>query len=965
MKKILFILPAVFLYSYLFASPLSQTSLAGEMQSAYSSRFYPGVIKYADEILSSSSASVFAGKAYIYKGESLFMMGRTEEALEVLAAGETFVKDSPELNAARLFWTGRGLYSLDKTDSALLYFYRAAEILKKERKTDDKNYSQSLYYSGKANRRLENYPQAVSCLEYCVQNGKKFSKTEFEDAGVNLCESAVLCKNYEKAEYWCAQLKNASLSSSARYRLLLCEGQALEGLKKYRSAYEKYAVVIEEGPVSLSSSALQRAYTVSSEHPSEVKEDAGSLILKAQGLSKERPQLVSEFWTRLAVDSFKQKDYSRSLEYLKNAEKGADLPLKQLGLIYKTEIQFITSKKIPVLAAQDALKSLEENWGKCGFNENTAYTSQALSLKARYYAVAEDWDKSLETALPLLSSDDSSVRKNCVYWAALAYYSKGEWAKASELLNKNQYTDDDFMLLKAKALAKEGKSSQADRIFYDLSQKGSLSNDGRLDYTRTLLNAGHLITTVEQADRAKGAEAAYMKGLALFNRKEWKKAEECFVKAQTEKDLDSNYVNLSRFYAGYCQYQLAEYSKAYSNLYTFINLESSSPLVWNGCVTAARCAVQDGKFNEASAMAQKAVSFARSEKQKQESIILNAGIYTDSRKYDQALSILQPYASEKTEFGWQCSFLCAQIYVQKKDYESADRIYEKLSAQKTSPAAAEEALFRRGELAWTNEKYERSVSLFEEYTKKYYQGQFYDAAMYFAAEALVKTGRKEKAVLYYQQVVDSSKGSTYRYGSEKQLVALYKEKGDYASALLMAQKMTEEYGEQASKDGIPLTVKELKALSSGADSKILKKQLEWENAGGNTTQAGRKAGTELAELYALAPESYSKAENLASSLLGIQRTKEEESLYAARNAKLLAEIYRKQKKNSRSAEMYLTASELFRKSGDDSNAPRSLYGAAEAFDAAGMKADSESVAQTLIKLYPDSSYAKDVRKLIK
>lgn len=53
-------------------------------------------------------------------------------------------------------------------------------------------------------------------------------------------------------------------------------------------------------------------------------------------------------------------------------------------------------------------------------------------------------------------------------------------------MEKSPYQDDDFLILKAKALAKSGNSSGADAIFYELSKKGSLNNDGRLDYIRTL-----------------------------------------------------------------------------------------------------------------------------------------------------------------------------------------------------------------------------------------------------------------------------------------------------------------------------------------------------------------------------------------------------------------------------------------------------------------------------------------------
>ena len=44
---------------------------------------------------------------------------------------------------------------------------------------------------------------------------------------------------------------------------------------------------------------------------------------------------------------------------------------------------------------------------------------------------------------------------------------------------------------------------------------------------------------------------------------------------------------------------------------------------------------------------------------------------------------------------------------------------------------------------------------------------------------------------------------------------------------------------------------------------------------------------------------------------------------------------------------------------------RSLYSAAEAFDAAGKKGDAKATAETLKQLYPDSIYVKEAEKLIR
>jgi len=433
----------------------------------------------------------------------------------------------------------------------------------------------------------------------------------------------------------------------------------------------------------------------------------------------------------------------------------------------------------------------------------------------------------------------------------------------------------------------------------------------------------------------------------------------------TGKDLDGDYVKLSRFYLGYSQYQLGEYSKAYTNLYTFTSLDNNSSVLWDCCVTAARAAVQTGKYREAIEMAKKAVVISKTENQKQESVLLTAEIHSDAGNYDQAIDMLQSYASQKNSFGYQCKYLTAQYYVQKNMYKRADELYLELSKEKNAQSLCEEAAFRRGELCYTNKEFAKAIELFEDYSKNYYKGQFYIASLYFAADSLVKINKTDKAILYFLQIVNDNENSTYKYGSEKQLIELYRQAGDYTAALDMAQKIINEYEEQSSKDGIPLIVKDLRALNSGRDSKLLKKENEYEKNGGLKTVQGRNSGTELAQLYYNLQTGSEKAQRLAEDLLKIQKDNEEESSNAAKNAVLLANIYRGSRRNKEAAEMYLQATQFYRKLAFENEAARSLYGAAEAFDAANMKGDAKSTADLLKKLYPSSSYAKEVEKIIK
>ncbi len=434
MKKLVCPLIIVFFVSLPFSfaqksvKERNTTQLASQMMSSYSDGFYPGVVHFAEEILLQKSNSPVEVKAFLLKAESLLKMGRSQEALEFLLSDQAIVKKNEESQAECFYWTGRAYFELNKNEDALSDFYNSAEILKKilqtqnEQKTvqNEKLYADSLFYAGKVLRRLENFESASGYFEYVIQNGNIFSVNDFEDAAVNFFECAVLSGQFTKCEEYYSQIKDFEFTNDGKYRILLSYAQALEGLKKYSQAYDIYVEIVSFGPDSLCAIAMQRAYLISSENPSFVKVKAESIIEKASALKEKNPGLISEFWTRLAIDEFNSKNYEKSLLYFNNAKENSSIPLKQLALIYSTEIKFLTSKKTQKQAALDSLSLLENGWNECEFAPDEFFYADAMVARARYSAICEDWNKSLEYASPqILYEKSPAVKKMAVGFVIL------------------------------------------------------------------------------------------------------------------------------------------------------------------------------------------------------------------------------------------------------------------------------------------------------------------------------------------------------------------------------------------------------------------------------------------------------------------------------------------------------------------------------------------------------------------
>ena len=185
---------------------------------------------------------------------------------------------------------------------------------------------------------------------------------------------------------------------------------------------------------------------------------------------------------------------------------------------------------------------------------------------------------------------------------------------------------------------------------------------------------------------------------------------------------------------------------------------------------------------------------------------------------------------------------------------------------------------------------------------------------------------------------------------------------DYGAALETANLLIKKYPEQVVSDGIVEKQKELNKIVSGTDKEIAKKYAEYTKLG-NSSVKGRILGTELVALYMKNNSESQEAFNLANELVKLQ-TSDSETFYKAQNYENLAHYYKNKSDYKKAADMFLQATEFYRVT-DKIKPAETLYLGTECFNLAGMLSDAEETAQLLINLYPNTGYAKNVKKLQK
>ncbi len=958
----------------------TETELFTEINSACTSGSYPAVIEYCEKLEKEYPDSPLNGKAFAYKGESLFKLGRFEEAQTVLErAAELNSKDNQTLVCIN-YWKGRSCYSLKEYVQSAECFARSSSLFNEGRFTDAETqncFYKSVYFAAKANEALGKTEQIRITAAYVIANGKKYSANEYNDSLKMLVKANDSLKRFEDTVSLYESIRSLKASGNAESvepvycYVSLYAGDAYAALGKYSEAASCYNEVLDGKKQELAAAALQKAYVNANEHSVQVSETPQEILSKAQTVLKDYPELVAEFWIRLGVESYNNGKWEEAEGYLDNALSNASRENRLLSGLYKAQIAL---KKNNVNSSSQSISFLDEYSQADNLTEEDIYYPDYMLAYMRAYGLAEKWNLVKKHAL-LVPQQSKAFNDEYRYWYALALYKTGDSKNAVPLLSSftaGGITDTeqkeiyhDALVLKAVVLAKNHSIDQAEKILRAMDELNLLKEKEILDYAKVLLLQKNYAAAGKTALRVQNAEGWYIMAVACFNRKDWVSAEMYFKKVIASKNEPLEADTL--FYGGYSQYRLGKSIEAYNTLNTFIKKYPADEYVWNACMTCANAALEAGKFDDAASQVEKAVKVSKNKLQEQQSVLLCSGIYSDAGKYEKALAVLEPYTLLSSDFAVQCRFEKAVILAKQKKIEESDELYKTVSVKFKSHPLADDAAYRRGELFYSAKNYAEAINRFEEYRRQFPKGSFIDASYFYEADCCSLLSNSERAIILYLSLINTLPKSSYVYSAKKNLMQLYSDGGEYNEALRLAENILAEFPEQSEQEGILKQYTMLKQLASGEDERIVKKRTSFENKGGLTSRKGRIEGTELASMLWKNSGYQSEAVSLVTKLLPVQSSKENlssECSYAASNQVILAQSYRNSGDNKNAADAFLTAAQYARMADNSSLACRCLYGAVEAFDSEGLTGDTRESYELMKQLYPDDEYTKLAQHIV-
>lgn len=557
--------------------------------------------------------------------------------------------------------------------------------------------------------------------------------------------------------------------------------------------------------------------------------------------------------------------------------------------------------------------------------------------------------------------DETAVYLECLYFVGNNNYKDCEQFMAQYLYKngKRYFENKELALLYAQVLAKQKKyeaSSQA----YEKIGLDNLDAQQTMNLAKVYYNQQKYNEAIQLLQNTKYAASDYMLGLCYLSTSKWKEANSSFNSYLNKNNSKAPYYELSHFYMAYSTYKLGNYKESYTNFSDFADSTSELALARQAYELAAKSAVLFSDYTKAAKQAEKLIQISFKEDDIHNAVLFCAEIYTECKNYDKAISTLNPYLNEHSDFGATCQFTLAQIYEKSGAYLKADSVYQQIMTVFDDKDIAEEAAYKDSEIFYIQNDYSTAGKKYTTYITKYPRGKYIEAAYYFGGECYLRCKEYNLSIMNSKNLVTKYPSSVYMYGANKNLFQAYYESGDYSQAQKTAKILMNSYNAQAVQDGIPYQLKVLNSIVEGNKKEVAEKQAEIERYGGLETKAGRLAGFELFNLYA-AEGSSEQALALAKRLQTLADTKSSEESYG------LGQITEYMADNSTSEKqpgLYIKAAEYYRSSGkDNGNGASVLYKAVSAFLELQQPGDAKETAKTLKKLYPESRQAKSVDAL--
>lgn len=950
MKRLFFLclvlLQGIILLSAQDAGSTDDFRLVTNIRSAEKVGYYPSVIVFADKLLTSFPNSMYSDEVLSAKGRALYYSGNRTLSRDVFLQKTQNYKD--------WYFLGRISYDEKKWDQAIQYFYKSLNLLSQETEEERVYYESILEYTGKSLYLLGEMQKLIPVYEtLCFYTSDSYLKDEVVEILITAYQQT---EQYSKTIALYDQLPLFNLSFNTSNRLTLKAGDAYAAEGNNEKAFDLYSTVLNGAGGSDLVIAMQKAYITAEKLGNRNIEE---LLNSASSRLEDYPSLISEFWIRLGIARFKDGEFQKALECFDTVSVENDV--SEYELFYRAAAVVALNKENINESISNLMKKVDSN---------SDFYFQALLFATYSYVQRNDWQKALPFASEAFLVQPSEKTS---FWYALVLLESKKFNEALAVLEPFSDTAENpayYNTVYARALLGSGKVEEAVSLFETIcidTENLSLKE-----------NFAHSLITAKIPERVNDAIsplesplASYLNALASYTMKNWIDAESLFL-VYTRSNTDKKLFAYAQYYLAYSQYMQSKNAAAFETFSSYASLPNAIPFLWNSYYYSAIVALNEYQVTSNSSWLIKAeekaalsAKQARNDSEKKQSLLLYADTLGERGKYDEALSLLEPYTFDEDEFALYALLYSADLYTKKKNVDAAASSYETLLRRFSVHPLAEQALYFAGDLFFKNMRWQEAAEKFTQYKRSYPAGLYSTAALNYCAESFIKDKNEGQAILTYHELLKNFPNNSYEYSAMMNLVQLYRNKKEYRSALDTATTIVKLYPKQAKNSTIQKQMDELALLISGEDEKIAVELASFTRNGKEKTAQGRISGFKLGQLYIASPLLRSDGAAMLRNMLNFYDNTSAEELEFAASAYFLLGSYDREVNEYENASMnFLKAAELYAVLNQE-RAAQSLYCAIESFDCRGLYADARSTYELLVQKFPQSTWVSRAAVLLR
>ena len=682
-----------------------------------------------------------------------------------------------------------------------------------------------------------------------------------------------------------------------------------------------------------------------------------------------RTAVLSDLWTRIGAETFRQGDLDSAEPFLRrawNARKEA--PVNEVVPLYLSEI--LRARKDPAGARQVLLDFLSA--GKPGTGAVIIRLGD-LSLMTDDFASAAASYTRFRAAFPA-----SKRAPEAGYLLAYCLYRQGKPDEAARLSSELLRQDVDpavrqeLARLQIVLLNGAKRTAEAADALKDYTLKYPDDLRSRLDYLKDLFLMKRYADIAREADAVRrqypsldeqdpyaAIVVSYLRGLSLISSKEYGRAVtdlSSIQDAAAQKAGLSVIVPYARYYLGWAYLRMSDFAHAarvFDDLASAYPSHELAPMV---LYLSGWAHFSSGEFDAARGDFARVSSMPSQGDLAQKSQYLYAKSLLNLKKLDEAAPALLRIAGASPPTPWSSDALFdyAGALSDAGQARQAADAYKKLIDTFPDSPLREDASYRRAEAFYLHGMLPEARAAFDDYRTRFPGGKLVDAALYWGGKAAQSAGEGMAAVLLWELLVTGYRDSSFRGPALQQTAEAYAAAQQYPRALELYTSFLKEYPDQARAARADIRAEQVRLLATGegdreaALSAVIARE---------TGDRKRQATIDLARLYIYGGDR--RADTGYRMLLPV--VKEGDPRGAPQAQVLIGEYFYRKGDLAEAARQFLAAALLPK--ADPGVSASAIYRAAEMMQLAKRPDEVAALVKRLEAGFPDSDWTVKARLL--